>query len=138
MVTRPFRSLLVGDRFRHWISGGRWGPKFIGFSAPNDPLTCLCLARGTVLELRLPALLRERFEARARERVEFAGIGVGGCLDGIRFAGNLEVTLEDLGIGVTAQILSIPGEPRAAPLVRGAERDSSAATPPPPRASRAP
>ena len=77
----------------------------IGFIAPGDPMTAVCIACDTKLRLeKIPELVQRRHRISAIENVTFARLENGPHHDGVRFTNGAEVTLQELGPGVEGYI----------------------------------
>jgi hypothetical protein len=71
----------------------------IGFIAPGDPSTAICMACD--MKLRLEGIPVQRAKAvSANEDVTFIHLDKGFHHDGVRFANGAEATLQALGCGV--------------------------------------
>jgi hypothetical protein len=88
----------------------------VGFIAPGDPATAICMACDTTLQLaKLPEHLRSLF-GEAEAKVTFVRLEPGPYHDGIRFPNGKEVSLQMLGPGVDACVIDPlmgPGEDAA-------------------------
>ena len=81
---------------------GSWS---IGFIAPGDASTAICMACDTKLRLEgIPELIQMRLRVSANENVTFTRLEAGPYHDGVRFANGAEVTLQELGTGVTGYV----------------------------------
>jgi hypothetical protein len=77
----------------------------IGFIAPGDAATAICMACDTKLRLvGIPEMLQRRLGISATENVTFTRLEAGPHHDGVRFANGAEVTLQELGPGVTGYV----------------------------------
>ena len=77
----------------------------IGFIAPGDPTTAVCMACDTKLRLeRIPESVQRRHGVLAIEDVTFARLEDGPHHDGVRFTNGVEVTLQELGTGVEGYV----------------------------------
>jgi hypothetical protein len=77
----------------------------IGFIAPGDPSTAVCMAYDTILRLEcIPEDLQESLGVSSDEEVAFTRLEGKLHHDGVRFANGAEVTLQRLGTGVTGYI----------------------------------
>jgi hypothetical protein len=77
----------------------------IGFIAPGDAGTAICMACDTKLRLEgIPEMLQRRLGVSATENVTFTRLEAGPHHDGVRFANGAEVTLQELGPGVTGYV----------------------------------
>lgn len=73
----------------------------IGFIAPGDPSTAICMAYDTKLRLEgIPERVQRFHGVSAIENVTFTRLDNGPHHDGVRFANGREVTLQELGSGV--------------------------------------
>jgi hypothetical protein len=73
----------------------------IGFIAPGDPSTAVCMAYDTKLRLEgIPERVQRFHRVSAIENVTFTRLDNGPHHDGVRFANGREVTLQELGSGV--------------------------------------
>jgi hypothetical protein len=73
----------------------------IGFIAPGDPSTAVCMAYDMKLRLEgIPERVQRAKCVSANENVTFTRLEKGFHHDGVRFANGAEVTLQDLGPGV--------------------------------------
>jgi hypothetical protein len=77
-------------------------PSFsIGFIAPGDPSTAVCMACDTKLRLEvIPERVQRAYLVSPNEDATFTRLENGPHHDGVRFANGAEVTLQDLGPGV--------------------------------------
>jgi hypothetical protein len=92
-------------------------PSFsIGFIAPCDPSTAVCMACDTKLRLEgIPEKLQKAYFVTRNEDVTFTRLEDGPHHDGVRFGNGAEVTLQQLGTGVQGWVydaLSAPLEVR--------------------------
>lgn len=77
----------------------------IGFIAPCDAATAICMACDTKLRLEgIPQRLQGRLGVSATENVTFTRLDAGPHHDGVRFANGAEVTLQELGPGVRGYV----------------------------------
>jgi hypothetical protein len=73
----------------------------IGFIAPGDPSTAVCMAYDTRLRLEgIPHKIQRAYLVTPKEDVTFARLEDGPHHDGVRFGNGAEVTLQQLGPGV--------------------------------------
>jgi hypothetical protein len=73
----------------------------IGFIAPGDPSTAICMACDTKLRLEgIPERVQRAKCISANEDVTFTRLEKGFHHDGVRFANGAEATLQELGPGV--------------------------------------
>lgn len=77
----------------------------IGFIAPGDASTAVCMAYDTKLRLEgISEIVRKRLGVSAIEDVTFTRLEAGPHHDGVRFANGAEATLQALGCGVKAYL----------------------------------
>jgi hypothetical protein len=77
----------------------------IGFIAPGDASTAVCMAYDTKLRLvGISEIVRKRLGVSAKEDVTFTRLEAGPHHDGVRFANGAEATLQALGSGVQAYL----------------------------------
>jgi hypothetical protein len=77
----------------------------IGFIAPGDASTAVCMAYDTKLRLEgISEIVRKRLGVSAIEDVTFTRLEAGPHHDGVRFANGAEATLQALGSGVKAYL----------------------------------
>jgi hypothetical protein len=77
----------------------------IGFIAPGDPRTAVCMAYDTKLRLEgIPERVQRAKCVSANEDVTFTRFEKGPHHDGVRFANGAEVTLQELGPGVKGYV----------------------------------
>jgi hypothetical protein len=96
--SRPAR---VGERYETH----RFESFSIGFIAPGDPSTAVCMAYDTKLRLEgIPEVIQRSLCASADEDVTFTRLEKGPHRDGVRFANGAEVALQKLGPGVKGYI----------------------------------
>jgi hypothetical protein len=73
----------------------------VGFIAPGDPATAVCMACDTKLRLEgIPERVQRAKCVSLNEDVAFVRLDKGPHHDGVRFANGTEVTLQELGPGV--------------------------------------
>jgi hypothetical protein len=73
----------------------------VGFIAPGDPATAVCMACDTKLRLEgIPERVQRAKCVSSNEDVAFVRLDKGPDHDGVRFANGTEVTLQELGPGV--------------------------------------
>lgn len=78
----------------------------IGFIAPGDSSTAVCMACDTRLRLEgIPEVVQRTYGVSVDEDVTFTRLETGPHHDGVRFANGAELTLQVLGLGVTAFVL---------------------------------
>jgi hypothetical protein len=93
----------------------------IGFIAPGDPATAVCMACDTKLKLEgIPERVRREYRVRANEDVIFTRLEIGPHRDAVRFANGAEVTLQKLGSGVKASVCNTLVSPVWMPEPAGA------------------
>ena len=105
-------------------------PSFsIGFIAPGDPSTAVCMACDTKLRLEgIPEKVQRAFFVTRNEDVTFTRLEDGPHHDGVRFGNGTEVTLQQLGPGVQGWVfdaLSSPLTVRETPEVLKEVAESS-------------
>jgi hypothetical protein len=84
----------------------------IGFIAPGDPLTAVCMACDTKLRLEgIPERIQRVRGVSAHENVTFTRLDNGPHHDGVRFANGAEVTLQELGPGVRGYVYNALSSP---------------------------
>jgi hypothetical protein len=77
----------------------------IGFIAPGDASTAICMACDTKLRLEgISERIQKRLGVSANEDVTFTRLEAGPHHDGVRFANGAEITLQELGSGVTGYV----------------------------------
>lgn len=106
--SRPAR---VGEKYvSHRFASGS-----IGFIAPGDTDTAVCMACDTKLKLvNLPIHLRQQLDV-GEAVVTFAHLDVGPHHDGVRFANGEAVTLQQLGPNVEAYLVDALVTPQKLP-----------------------
>lgn len=78
----------------------------VGFIAPGDPDTAVCMACDTRLRLEnVPEHVRAELGVTEDELVEFVRIDEGQFHDGVRFKTGAEITLQHLGANVRGCIV---------------------------------
>lgn len=78
----------------------------IGFIAADDPETAVCMACDTRLMLHdIPQSVRNAHHLRADEEVTFIRLDEQTYHDGVRFANGRKLTLQQLGTGVSADVI---------------------------------
>lgn len=78
----------------------------IGFVAPGDTSTAVCMACDTKLKLEdIPAEVQATYGVKANEEVTFTRVEPGPYHDGVRFASGVEVSLQRLGPGVKGWVV---------------------------------
>jgi hypothetical protein len=97
--TRPARQ---GDHYTtHRFPSGT-----VGFIAPGDTVTAICLAYDTKLNLDdIPQAVRDALNVQASEPVTFTRLETSLFQDGVRFASGAEISLQRLGTGVKAYVV---------------------------------
>ena len=96
------RPAVAGERYETY----RFPSGSIGFVAPGDTTTAVCMACDTRLELDdIPLDVQQRLDVEAASPVTFVRIDVEVHHDGVRFANGREVTLQRLGPGVVANVI---------------------------------
>lgn len=96
------RPAMKGERYEtiRFPSGS------IGFVAPQDHSTAVCMACDTRLELsNIPSELQKTHALSDRALVTFVHIEHGLHHDGVRFANGREINLQQLGTGVAAEVV---------------------------------
>jgi len=84
----------------------RFSSHSIGFVAPADVSTAVCMACGMRLRLEdIPEVVQRSVGVAADEVVTFARLETGTYRDGVRFANGREITLQQLGPGVKASVI---------------------------------
>lgn len=102
-----FRPAREGEQYvTHRFMSGT-----VGFIAPGDPLTAVCMACDTKLELAdIPEAAQAALAVTSAEPVTFTRLH-GVFQDGVRFANGAQISLQRLGPGVKAIVvnaLSVP------------------------------
>jgi hypothetical protein len=113
------RPAVAGERYetRRLTSGS------IGFVSPDTPDVAVCMASDTRLELaNIPLHLQSSCGVTPALSATFTRLESGPHHDGIRFANGAEVTLQQLGPGVTASSVDTLVQPLAAPLTAARSR----------------
>ena len=96
--SRPAR---LGERYETH----RFESYSIGFIAPGDPSTAVCMACDTKLRLEgVTEMVQRVHGVSANESVTFIRLDNGPHHDGVRFANGAEVTLQELGPGVKGYV----------------------------------
>jgi hypothetical protein len=97
--TRPARQ---GEHY----TSHRFPSGTIGFIAPGDTVTAICLAYDTKLALEnIPQALQSALGIGTSEPVTFTRLETSLFQDGVRFGNGAEVSLQRLGTGVTARVV---------------------------------
>jgi hypothetical protein len=100
--TRPVQ---LGERYETH----RFESYSIGFIAPGDPSTAVCIAYDMRLRLEgIPERVQRAKAVSANEDVTFIRLETGPHHDGVRFANSAEVSLQELGLGVTGYLHNTP------------------------------
>lgn len=100
----------------------RFASGTVGFVAPGDVTTAVCMACDTRLELSgISQETQERLGLPAAAEATFVRIDGGPHHDGVRFAGGRELTLQQIGPGVSAYVTDALAEPLVA-MRRAPER----------------
>jgi hypothetical protein len=95
------RPAQIGERYETH----RFESYSIGFIAPGDPSTAICMAYDTKLGLEgIPAVVQRSIGVSANEDVTFIRLEGGPHHDGVRFASGAEMTLQKLGPRVKGYI----------------------------------
>ena len=96
------RPAVSGEKYETY----RFPSGSIGFVAPGDFTTAICVACDCRLELHgIPIDLRQRLDVDEASGVTFVRIEEGPHHDGVRFRDGTEVTLQRLGPGVSAVVI---------------------------------
>jgi hypothetical protein len=94
----------------------RFESRSIGFVAPGDASTAVCMACDTKLRLEgIPEAVQTSLGVSANEDVTFTRLEDGPHHDGVRFANGKEVTLQKLGPGVKGYLYDALLSPRWIP-----------------------
>ena len=97
--SRPAR---IGEKYETH----RFQSYSVGFIAPGDTSTAVCMAYDTKLRLEdVPKPVQKTYGVSADENVTFTRLESGPHHDGVRFANGAEVTLQVLGPGVKGFVL---------------------------------
>jgi len=79
----------------------------IGFIAADAPDTAVCMACDTRLMLHdIPETVQAAHKLKADEEVVFIRLDSQTYKDGVRFANGRELSLQQLGTGVTAEVVN--------------------------------
>lgn len=113
------RPAVAGERYesRRFASGT------VGFVAPGDAATAVCMACDTRVELSaIPTDACERLALPDSARVTFVRVETGPHHDAFRFDDGRELTLQQLGPGIIAHVVDAltdvpPVQPRREELV---------------------
>lgn len=103
------RPAVAGERYEtHRFPSGT-----IGFVAPGDRSVAVCMACDTRLKLnRIPEAAQKFCGVSDTEEVVFRRLELGPHFDGVRFSNNVSVSLQQLGPGVTADVIdTLSGTP---------------------------
>ncbi len=77
----------------------------VGFIAPGDTQTAICMAYDTRITLEnIPSAIQTALGVKAKEVVTFAKLESEFFQDGVRFANGAQITLQRLGPGVQASV----------------------------------
>ena len=107
--SRPAR---VGESYETY----RFPSGTVGFIAPGDAFTAVCMAYDTGLRLEgIPETVQSACGVTAEEDVTFTRLETGPCHDGVRFANGARVTLQRLGPSVKGYVIDALLSPRWAP-----------------------
>lgn len=78
----------------------------VGFIAPGDPQTAVCMACDTKLKLEnIPVHVQHSLKVGSEEEVTFVRLEMGPFHDGVRFMNGAETTLQQLGAGVKGSVI---------------------------------
>lgn len=84
----------------------RFSSGTIGFIAPGDPQTAICMACDMRLSIDdIPADIQTAHKVGPKETVTFVRLERGPFFDGVRFANGAEVTLQRLGAGAKCVLI---------------------------------
>lgn len=84
----------------------RFSSGSVGFIAPDNPAVAICMACDTKLKLtNIPTLLRVDLGISGEEAATFTTIEHGLYRDGVRFQNGKTASLQQLGPGVTAELI---------------------------------
>jgi hypothetical protein len=96
--SRPAR---VGERYETH----RFESYTVGFVAPGDRATAVCMACDTKLHLEgIPEGIQRAFGVSANEEVTFVRLENRRHHDGVRFTNGSQISLQELGRGVTGYL----------------------------------
>jgi hypothetical protein len=112
------RPAVAGERYetRRFTSGS------IGFISPGAPDVAVCMACDTRLEVSsIPRHLQLSCDVSEASVATFIRLDGGPHHDGVRFANGAEITLQQLGPGVSASVVDTLSGPLAAPRARELE-----------------
>lgn len=92
----------------------------IGLTAPGQPGTAVCMACDTRLAVfDIPAEVAARHGLAEREEAVFVRLDSGVYRDGLRFANGVELSLQQVPIGVTMELVHV--DPVKLPFAEVAE-----------------
>jgi hypothetical protein len=92
----------------------------MGLAAPGQPGTAVCMACDTKLAISdIPAELAARHGFAEREEATFIRLDSGVYRDGLRFANGIELSLQQLPVGVSMEL--VPVKPVKLPFAEVAE-----------------
>jgi hypothetical protein len=107
--SRPAR---VGERYETH----RFPSSTVGFIAPGDCSTAVCMAYDTRLRLEgIPQAVQNACGVMADEDVTFTRLEAGPCHDGVRFDNGRQVTVQRLGPAVKGYVIDALLSPHWAP-----------------------
>jgi hypothetical protein len=102
------RPAQLGERYETQ----QFQSRSIGFIAPGDPSTAVCMACDTKLRLEgVPEMVQRVHGVSANENVTFIRLDNGPHHDGVRFANGAQVTLQELGPGVKGYVYNALSSP---------------------------
>ena len=85
----------------------------IGFAAPGDETTAVCMADDTRIRLAgVPTAILSAHAVTLPAEAVFIRKDTGPYRDTVRFANGVELTLQQLGAGVRARVVDAAWEPR--------------------------
>jgi hypothetical protein len=106
------RPAQVGESYETY----RFPSGTVGFIAPGDASTAVCMAYDTRLRLeRIPEAVRNACGVTADEDVTFTRLEADPCHDGVRFHNGGQVTVQRLGPGVKGYVIDALLSPHWAP-----------------------
>ena len=92
----------------------------MGLAAPGQPGTAVCMACDTKLAISdIPAELAARHGFAEREEATFVRLDSGVYRDGLRFANGIELSLQQIPVGVSMEL--VPVEPVKLPFAEVAD-----------------
>ena len=95
------RPAQLGEKYE----AQQFASRSIGFIAPGDATTAICMACDTKLRLEgISELVQRRLGVSEMENFTFIRLEVGPHHDGVRCPNGAEVTLQELGPGVTGYV----------------------------------